>query len=226
MTRSYKTKILNEKPLLRIKHSVVYKLTEFFLIFILLPVSFVLDYPFEIKAFLAVFGFGYVIYVLLRIEENKFRIAPNLHWQTFWIHVFAKLLIIAFLTIGYIVLTSKPDLFRILYEKPKLWVVILFAYAMFSVYPQELIYRTFYFQRYRSLFKSRTLFVFVNAIVFSLAHMFYRNSLVLVMTFLGGILFALTYEKTKSTLLVSIEHTIYGCWLFTVGMGPMLGFPD
>ena len=121
--------------------------------------------------------------------------------------------------------TSKSDLFHVLFQKPKLWVIILFLYAMFSVYPQELIYRTLYFQRYKILFKSRSLFIFLNAIVFSLAHIFYKNPLVSLMTFLGGILFALTYEKTKSTLLVSIEHAIYGCWLFTVGMGSMLGFP-
>lgn len=207
-------------------HSVVYKLTEFFLIFIILPVSFALNYPFKLKAFLAISGFIYVIYVLLKIEGNQFRIAPNLKWMRFWKYVFLKLLIIGVLTIGYILLTARGDLFHVLYEKPKLWIIILFAYAMFSVYPQELIYRTLYFQRYGSLFKSRSLLVFVNAIVFSLAHIFYRNSLVLLMTFLGGILFALTYMKTKSTLLVSIEHAIYGCWLFTVGMGGMLGFPD
>ncbi|MEO8772748.1 MAG: CPBP family intramembrane glutamic endopeptidase [Gelidibacter sp.] len=206
--------------------SVTYKLIEFFLIFIILPVSFALNYPFVIKAFLAVTGFVYVIYVLLRIEDKKFRIAPNLKWRTFWKNVCVKLLIIAFFTITYMMLTAKSDLFHVLYQKPKLWVIILFAYAMFSVYPQEIIYRTLYFQRYSSLFKSKTLFIFINAIVFSLAHIFYKNSLVLLMTFLGGILFALTYDKTKSTLLVSIEHAIYGCWLFTVGMGGMLGFPD
>lgn len=206
--------------------SVTYKLTEFFLIFIILPVSFALDYPFVIKAFLAVFGFIYVIYVLLKVEGNKFRIAPNLQWRSFWRNVFVKLLVIAFLTIAYMWITAKSDLFHVLFQKPKLWVIILFAYAMFSVYPQELIYRTLYFQRYKSLFKSKSLFVFINATVFSLAHIFYRNPLVLLMTFLGGILFALTYDKTKSTLLVSIEHAIYGCWLFTVGMGSMLGFPD
>jgi len=48
----------------------------------------------------------------------------------------------------------------------------------------------------------------------------------MILTFVGGILFALTFQKTKSTLLVSIEHAIYGCWLFTVGMGEMLGFPS
>jgi hypothetical protein len=48
----------------------------------------------------------------------------------------------------------------------------------------------------------------------------------MILTFIGGILFAFTFKKTKSTLLVSIEHAIYGCWLFTVGMGEMLGFPS
>jgi len=206
--------------------SVRYKLTEFFLIFIALPVSFAIDYPFIIKAFLAVSGFIYVIYVLLKIEGNKFKMAPNLQWRSFFKHVGIKLSIIAFLTIVYMWFTAKSDLFHILYQKPRLWVVILFLYATCSVYPQELIYRTLYFQRYESLFNSKSLFIFLNASVFSLAHTFYKNPLVTIITFLGGILFALTYDKTKSTLMVSIEHTIYGCWLFTVGMGGMLGFPS
>lgn len=205
--------------------SVRYKLTEFFIIFFVLPVSFVFNYPFMIKATLAISGFAYVVYVLVKVEGNKFKMAPNLRWKPFWKHVFIKLMVIAVLTIIYMWFTAKDDLFHILYREPKLWVVILFLYATFSVYPQELIYRTLYFQRYEALFKSRSVFIFVNAMVFSLAHLFYKNPLVSLITFLGGILFALTYDKTKSTLMVSIEHTIYGCWLFTVGMGHMLGFP-
>lgn len=205
--------------------SVRYKLTEFFLIFIALPVSFAMDYSLWIKMVISLLGFGYILFLLIKILGNKFKIAPNLKWKSFWKHVFIKLFIIGIATIVYMWFTSKADLFHVLYQKPKLWVFILFVYAMFSAYPQELIYRTLYFQRYESLFKSKSLFIFVNAIVFSLAHIFYRNPLVLLITFLGGILFALTYDKTKSTLLVSIEHAVYGCWLFTVGMGHMLGFP-
>lgn len=206
--------------------SVRYKLVELFLIFIALPVSFVFDYPFMIKAILTIIGFVYVIYILLKVEGNTFKVAPNLDWKAFFKHVVFKLIIIAFMTIVYMWFTSKSDLFITLYKKPQLWVIILFAYAIFSVYPQELIYRTLFFQRYKMLVKSKTLFIFLNASLFSLAHIFYKNPLVLLITFLGGILFALTYDKTKSTLLVSIEHTIYGCWLFTVGMGAMLGFPS
>ncbi|WP_452229089.1 CPBP family intramembrane glutamic endopeptidase [Lacinutrix sp. MEBiC02404] len=133
---------------------------------------------------------------------------------------------IAILTILFVWFTSKESLFSVLLDKPFLWIAILFFYSVFSVYPQELLYRTFYFQRYKKLFKSEVVLFLVNAIVFSLAHLFFKNILVLIMTFLGGILFAITYNKTKSTLLVSIEHAIYGCWLFTVGMGEMLGFPS
>ncbi|WP_245825457.1 CPBP family intramembrane glutamic endopeptidase [Pseudocolwellia agarivorans] len=111
-------------------------------------------------------------------------------------------------------------------NNPKLWLFILFFYSLFSVYPQELLYRTFFFKRYQALFKSEWLFIIVNAALFSLAHIFFKNVLVILLTFIGGILFALTFKKTKSTLLVSIEHSIYGCWLFTVGMGNMLGFPS
>lgn len=202
-----------------------YKFIEFFILFIVLPVSFALEYPFLMKAVLAIVGFMYVLFILIKVENKKFKVAPNLQWKSFWKHVCIKLFIIAILTIVYMWFTAKIDLFHVLYRQPKLWVVILFLYATFSVYPQELIYRTLYFERYQSLFKSRSLFIFVNAIVFSLAHIFYKNPLVILITFLGGILFALTYDKTRSTLLVSIEHTIYGCWLFTVGMGAMLGFP-
>ncbi len=68
--------------------------------------------------------------------------------------------------------------------------------------------------------------MFINAIVFSLGHIFFKNTLVMILTFVGGLLFAFTFQKTRSTLLVTVEHAIYGSWLFTVGMGDMLGFPS
>jgi membrane protease YdiL (CAAX protease family) len=206
--------------------SVNYKLTEFFIIFIIFPISFALHYPWQLKLVFGVLGFFYIIYILLNIEKNRFKIAPNLNWKLFWKVTLLKLVLIAIITTLFVWLTDGGQLFEVLSNKPKLWIIILFVYSIFSVYPQELIYRTLYFQRYESLFKSKSLFIFVNAVVFSLAHMFFKNTLVLFLTFLGGILFALTYNKTRSTILVSIEHAIYGSWLFTVGMGSMLGFPS
>ncbi|GAA3627522.1 hypothetical protein GCM10022397_11370 [Flavivirga jejuensis] len=175
---------------------------------------------------IGIIGFLYIIYVLLKVEKKKFKITPGLKWHLFWKQTIFKLGAIAILTILFVYLTESSLLFSVLLKKPKLWLFILFVYSFFSVYPQEIIYRTFYFQRYESLFKNESLFIFVNAIIFSLGHIFFENILVIILTFFGGLLFAITYKKTQSTLLVSIEHAIYGCWLFTVGMGGLLGFPS
>jgi membrane protease YdiL (CAAX protease family) len=206
--------------------SIVYKLIEFFVLFIIVPVSFAISYPIWIKMIIGILGFCYVVFVLLRVEKNKFNIAQHLNWRRFFKRTFLQLIGIAILTTLYMWFVDPANLYVVVINKPLLWLLILFVYSFFSVYPQELIFRTFYFQRYQSLFKDERLFIVLNATVFSLAHIFFGNGLVMIFTFVGGILFALTFLKTKSTLLVSIEHAIYGCWLFTVGMGEMLGFPS
>lgn len=175
---------------------------------------------------MGLFGFIYVIYVLLKIEKRTISISKTINWKSFWETTLLKLIFIVLITILYVWITDKNQLFIVLRTKPVMWVAILFVYSLLSVYPQELIYRTFFFQRYQPLINTDSLFIFLNAIFFSLGHLFFRNILVIVLTFLGGVLFAYTFKKTESTLLVSIEHAIYGCWLFTVGMGTMHGFPS
>tara|TARA_R110002073_G_scaffold83987_2_gene200080 strand:- start:5204 stop:5830 length:627 start_codon:yes stop_codon:yes gene_type:complete len=206
--------------------SALYKLSEFFIIFIGIPVVFTFHFNAWAKLSIGIIGFIYIIVMLLRVEKLQLKIMPNLNWKPFFKELFLKFLLIAFTTFLFVFFTEKEALFNVVINKPKLWVLILFIYSLFSVYPQELMYRTFFFQRYKELISNKTLSIFINATVFSLGHIFFRNTLVLVLTFFGGLLFAITYSKTKSTFLVSIEHAIYGSWLFTVGMGDMLGFPS
>lgn len=203
-----------------------FKITELLIIFIIIPISFLFEYSTIIKLLIAVCGLLYIVYCLLKFDKKYFKIDKNLNWKKFWKTTFIKFLIIATITTLFVWFTKQENLFSILLEKPKLWIFILFFYSVFSVYPQELIYRTFFFQRYQILFKNKLTFIFINASLFSLAHILFKSSLVLLLTFIGGILFAYTYKESKSTLLVSIEHAIYGSWLFTVGMGNMLGFPS
>lgn len=203
-----------------------FKRLELGIIFIILPLSFVCRFSIWIKLCIGLVGFIYILYLLLKVERVKIKISNNIQWKIFWKQTLIKLLIIMFLTVIFVWFTNKDVLFNVLINKPILWGFIVFVYSVFSVYPQEIIYRTFFFKRYNILFKNKYQLLFINALVFSLAHIFFRNILVLVLTFLGGLLFAFTYKKTNSTLLVTIEHAIYGSWLFTVGMGAMLGFPS
>jgi membrane protease YdiL (CAAX protease family) len=156
-------------------------------------------------------------YTFLKFNKSQFR--TELKRIAF---LFLSLIII---TISYLYFTKPDYLFMIVLKNPKLWLGILAVYSILSVIPQEIIYRSFYFERYQKLFSNKNTLLLSNAAVFSLGHLFFQNPLVLAITFVGGFIFAYTYSKTKSLLLVTIEHIIYGCWLFTVGMGDMLGFP-
>jgi uncharacterized protein len=206
--------------------TIIYRWMEFLILFIVVPVSFVFKYPMVIKMAIGIFGFLYIIYVILKVENVAFKLSKQIDWKLFWKQTLIKFIVIAVITTLFVYFTNKLLLFHVVINKPLLWVFILFIYTFLLVYPQELIYRTLYFKRYEDLFKNKNILILANAIVFSLAHVFFKNGLVLLLTFFGGLLFATTYYKTQSTILTSIEHAIYGCWLFTIGVGGMLGFPS
>ncbi len=100
-----------------------------------------------------------------------------------------------------------------------IWCSLMVVYPLLSVYPQELIYRAFLFHRYGQLFSSESSVVHLSALSFSFGHIIYFHPVSLLLTFFGGYLFAWTYRKTRSLLAVSIEHALYGCLLYTIGLG-------
>lgn len=104
-------------------------------------------------------------------------------------------------------------------QHPAFWVLIMVAYPIMSVYPQGLLYRAFFFERYAGLFPGKWLMIVASAAVFAFLHIVFRNPLALVLTLSGGLLFAARYQQTRSLAASSFEHALYGCFLFTVGLG-------
>jgi len=102
---------------------------------------------------------------------------------------------------------------------PVFWAVVMVAYPALSVYPQGLLYRTFFFERYQPLFPARWAMVVASASAFAFLHIIFRNWLAIGLTCAGGLLFALRYAQTRSLATSSFEHALFGCWLFTVGLG-------
>ena len=116
-----------------------------------------------------------------------------------------------------------PDwLFSFVSSHPKFWLVVMFAYPVLSVVPQGVIYRAFFRERYASLFPNPAMRTLVAAACFSFCHVFFLNVWALLLTFVGGVLFWRTYEKTGSLLLANIEHAVYGDLVFTIGYGGFL----
>jgi membrane protease YdiL (CAAX protease family) len=54
---------------------------------------------------------------------------------------------------------------------------------------------------------------------FGLAHVVYGNAIAPLLTTLGGFVFAYRYLRTNSLVAVSIEHALWGSFVFTIGFG-------
>jgi hypothetical protein len=102
---------------------------------------------------------------------------------------------------------------------PGFWAIVMIAYPVLSVYPQGILYRAFFFERYAALFPGRWTLIIASATVFALMHIIFRNPLAVGLTFVGGLLFAARYADTASLATSCFEHALYGCWLFTLGLG-------
>ena len=114
---------------------------------------------------------------------------------------------------------APQDLFIFIRTQPALWLLVMVAYPLLSVYPQGIIYRAFFFSRYRALFPNAWLMVAMSALAFAYVHVIFRNWIAVGLTAIGGLLFAMRYAQTGSLFISSFEHALYGCWLFTVGLG-------
>ncbi len=128
----------------------------------------------------------------------------------------------AVLAAGLTILTwilAPEKLFSFVKARPGVWLLVMFAYPVLSVYPQGIIYRGFIFQRYRPLFGSGLAMIAASAVVFALMHIVLLNWIAPALTLIGGLIFADTYRRSQSLLIAWFEQALYGCFLATLGLG-------
>lgn len=107
-------------------------------------------------------------------------------------------------------------------NEPWMWVATLLIYPVVSVIPQEIIFRTYFFHRYKKILPSKYARWALSTFVFGLAHLVYGNWIAVVISWFGGAIFGYRYMQTNSTPVVVIEHAIWGSFLFTIGLGSYL----
>jgi membrane protease YdiL (CAAX protease family) len=197
--------------------------TEFICVFFVLPILFTLSlrgtHPFP---FIMAGGLFAAFYLL---RDKGF--SRSSFGDLFSLKDHGKRIVVTFFTLALLALITialiKPEyLFDYPRHKTAIWLAIIIFYPLLAVYPQELFYRAFLFRRYRSLFPSKQAMVFVSALTFGFAHIIYGNIPAVLLTLIGGYLFALTYQRSRSILVVSLEHALYGCLLYTIGLGQFI----
>ena len=93
---------------------------------------------------------------------------------------------------------------------------LLLFYLLFSVIPQELIFRFLFFYKYKDYFNKFEILL-LNSLVFSFCHLIYFDIYILLFSFFGNLLFTFNYMKNKSLLVVIVEHFLLGQTLIILG---------
>jgi len=119
-----------------------------------------------------------------------------------------------------LVLIFYPEMFlSFARSRPALYAMVMVLYPLLSAYPQEVLFRGFLCTRYKPLFGSGMGMVVASGLAFGFAHIIFLNFLAVALSAVGGLLFAYTYQRSSSLLLATAEHALYGCFIFTIGIG-------
>lgn len=198
---------------------IFFRWLELVILFVGLPVSYLfsnLQIPKSIPL-LAVFLI--VMFYLLNsnsFSKKTFGLNGFRSWKTLGLRILISVLVISLLSFIFL---PQDRLFYLPINNTKLWILIMIFYPVWSACTQEVIYRGFYFHRYLPLFKSDKLAIVVNGFLFGLLHVIFRNWIAVIGAAVIGVVWALSYIKHRSLLIVSIEHAIVGNYLFTIGLG-------
>jgi len=108
-------------------------------------------------------------------------------------------------------------------HNPRLWLAICVLYPPLSVYPQEVIYRAFFFEQSAHIFPGLRVpwLLALNVALFGFAHLVFGNIWAPILAAAGGLLFASTYLKSRSVMCAALEHALWGNLIFTIGLGPL-----
>ena len=165
---------------------------EMVLLFFALPVAIaywvnqVADY---LMPLLGMVGIACLAVLLADKQFKRFRLW---HWQDFFAHLRTtlKMFIPWACLLAAVVYLIKPELFlQWPMQEPELWMLTLLIYPIVSVIPQEIIFRTFFFHRYKQILPSKTARWGLSTFVFGLVHLVYGNWVAMVLSWIGGALF-------------------------------------
>ncbi|MFN3613998.1 MAG: type II CAAX prenyl endopeptidase Rce1 family protein [Rubrimonas sp.] len=104
-------------------------------------------------------------------------------------------------------------------RNPALWTMILMWYPPLSALPQEIIFRSLFFERYGGLFPSRAAGALASGGAFGLGHLFFMNPVAIGTTTVAGVFMGWVYMRNRSLITATILHAIGGLMVFTMGLG-------
>ena len=181
----------------------IFLITFFFFIFIIL---------FQLQSFVIVILLVASLIISLRFKNDILEIILPKKKHFLYFIFFDIFLIISMIKLfGDEFLLSNLDLKKYYFTS-----VLLLFYLLFSVIPQEIIFRFLFFYKYKDYFNKFEILL-LNSLVFSFCHLIYFDIYILLFSFFGNLLFTFNYMQNKSLLVVIVEHFLLGQTLIILG---------
>ncbi|QTL34516.1 MULTISPECIES: CPBP family intramembrane glutamic endopeptidase [Pseudoalteromonas] len=202
-----------------------YRWCELFLVFFLLPIiAYAFRHQLANWLFPALIILTAVCTYLLLTDPHfkRFRLTSLGTFSTVKRRLFSTFFIGALFSAMFYGLVNQESWFDMPLNSTRDWLILMIAYPILSVLPQELVFRSYFFHRYKRILPKKTIRVVLSAAVFALAHCVYDNWVAIALSFVGGLLFAYTYAHSRSLAVCVLEHSLWGLWVFTLGLGQYL----
>ena len=181
----------------------IFFITFFFFIFIIL---------FQLQSFVIVILLVASLTISLRFKNDIIEIIlPKKKHFLYFIFFDIFLIISMIILFGDDFFLKDLDLTKYYFTS-----VLLLFYLLFSVIPQEIIFRFLFFYKYKDYFNKFEILL-LNSLVFSFCHLIYFDIYILLFSFFGNLLFTFNYMKNKSLLVVIVEHFLLGQTLIILG---------
>jgi len=208
-------------PLRRILTHRAFMVIEFLILCIALPsyIIFTKSAPFMFSFLWGAALYGFIIMRICYAGELKDAFKFRQVKKSFMPPLLIRWVVASIAMIAFLYFYDAPRLFFLPKTSPEFVLILLCMYPLLSALPQEFIFCSFFFRRYRRFFGEGRKMVVASALVFAYAHILYLNPVAPVLSLIGGLIFAETYRRTHSLALVTLEHGLYGNALFIIGLG-------
>ena len=190
-----------------------FKIFELFIITILIPLVIIF---FNLQNFLILFLICLCLFIYIFNKENLkityFSKNKNAYKKFLFIDLSLFVILVFFLNA-----TGQVKLIFLDLKHLHYLILLFLIYLIFSVIPQEIIFRYYFFIRYKNVFKNKYILITTNSLVFSIFHVIYFDLKIIFITFLGSLIFSINYIKFNSLILVILQHFFFGQILFVLG---------
>ncbi|MEM0922822.1 MAG: CPBP family intramembrane glutamic endopeptidase [Pseudomonadota bacterium] len=192
---------------------------EFAILFVGVPVL--------MLVFLGQYDLFLTVWILAAVSAVLLWITPGFQWSDLWRRISRRgwWMLLAFsaatlaVTLSTVLLLVPERLLELPINGTGLWLMILVLYPPISAWPQELIFRSLFFERYGRLFPNASVAIAVNGAAFAFGHLFFQNWVTIAMTGLAGAVIGWAYLHDRSLWLAWALHSVGGMLVFTSGLG-------